>query len=155
MRLSMVSEAKTLSKNKEKLKKDLQDNIDNATRRKHELSNLYSKQEEAEREIEKKKGLPLFKVLIEKLLKYFFPSWEITTLEELLEKKRYTEACIGSVEDEISRLKSQYDEIDQMQVLTSNELEKVQNDIAGIDKLIVHFEKLGNRTPNSIYYHQL
>ncbi|MBR4326956.1 MAG: hypothetical protein IKP73_15685 [Bacteroidales bacterium] len=155
MRLSMVSEAKTLSKNKEKLKKDLQDNIDNATRRKHELSNLYSKQEEAEREIEKKKGLPLFKVLIEKLLKYFFPSWGITTLEELLEKKRYTEACIRSVENEISRLKSQYDEIDQMQVLTSNELEKVQNDIAGIDKLIVHFEKLGNRTPNSIYYRQL
>lgn len=155
MRLSMVSEANKLSENKEKLKKDLQDNINNATVRKDELNSLYSKLKDAEKEIERKKGMPLIGIIIEKILAFFFPEWGIKTLDQLLEKKRYTESCIRTVEDEIAQLKRKYDEIDQMQVLTSNELEKVQNDIAGIDKLIVHFDKLGNRTANSIYYRQL
>jgi hypothetical protein len=155
MRLSMVSEANKLSENKEKLKKDLQDNINNATVRKDELNSLYSKLKDAENEIEKKKGMPLIGTIIEKILAMLFPSLGIKTLDQLLEKKRYTESCIKSVEDEIAQLKRKYDEIDQMQILTSNELEKVQNDIAGIDKLITHFDKLGNRTANSIYYRQL
>lgn len=155
MRLSMVSEANKLSENKEKLKKDLKDNINNATLRKDELNSLYSKLKDAEKEIEKKKGTFFGGTFFEKIFAALFKSLGITTLEQLLEKKRYTESCIKSVEDDISLLKRKYDEIDQMQILTSNELEKVQNDIAGIDKLITHFDKLGNRTPNSMYYRHL
>lgn len=155
MRLSMVSEANKLSENKIKLKKDLQDNINVANLQKDELSALYSKLKDAEKEIEKKKGTFFGGTIFEKIFAALFKSLGITTLEQLMEKKRYTESCIKSVEDEISQLKRKYDEIDKMQVLTSNELEKVQNDIAGIDKLIAHFDKLGNRTPNSMYYRQL
>lgn len=156
MRLSMESEVSRLSENKEKLKRDLQANIDNANLRQHELSGLYSKLKEAEREIEKKRGIPFFTQIVMRIIAMWIPTTlGITTLEQLLEKKRYTESCINSVENEIANLRKQYNEIDQMQVMTSEQLEKVQNDIVGIDKLIVHFEKLGNITPNSIYYRQL
>ncbi|MBR4272846.1 MAG: hypothetical protein IKQ30_08410 [Bacteroidales bacterium] len=76
-------------------------------------------------------------------------------IEALRNKIRNLKAHMVSIMNEIEEVNREICNLQESHVYTTADLQKVQAEITGIDALIEHFGKLGNRDGNSPYYRTL